>query len=96
MQVVVDIPDEFFQQILPVGKNPSRALLEDAAVNAFCEDRITAQELRLILGLDTRYQLHGFLKERGVDHGAYGPEELEQEIQTMDRLREKHSSASRL
>jgi len=63
MQVIVEIQDEFSQQILPAGQDPSRALLEDAALKAFCEDRITSHELRVILGFETRYQLDGFLKE---------------------------------
>jgi predicted HTH domain antitoxin len=95
MQVIVEIPDEFSQQILPAGQDPSRALLEDAAINAFCQDRITSNELRVILGFDTQYQLDGLLKERGIDHGAYGREDLEQDIQTMDRLHDKQHSASR-
>src|ERR1035437_9854888 len=89
MQVVVEIPDEFSQRILPAGQDPSRALLEEAVLKAFCEDRVTAYELRLILGFETRYQLDSFLKQRGIDHGAYGPEDLEQDTHTMDRLRER-------
>ena len=95
MQVIVEIPDEFSQQILPPGQDPSRALLEEAALKAFCEDRITAHELRVILGFETRYQLDGFLKDRGIDHGGYGPDDLEQDIQTLDRLRESQRSDSR-
>lgn len=95
MQVVVEIPDEFVQQILPAGQDPSRALLEEASLKAFCEDRITAHELRRILGFDTRYQLDGFLKERGIDYGGYGPDDLKQDIQTLDRLREAQRSNSR-
>ena len=94
MQVVVEIPDEFSRQILRSGQDPSRALLEDAALKAFSEDRITARELQQVLGFDTRYQLDGFLKVRGIDHGAYGPEDLEQDTHTMDRLREKESQNS--
>jgi hypothetical protein len=95
MQVIVEIPDEFSQQILPVGQDPSRALLEEAALKAFCEDRVTAHELRQVLGFETRYQLDGFLKERGIEHGAYGPEDLQQDIETVDRLLEKQRIACR-
>jgi predicted HTH domain antitoxin len=95
MQVIVDIPDEFFQRILPAGKSPSRALLEEAALRAFCEDRVTMPELRVILGFDTRFELNGFLKERGIDHGAYSAEDLERDVQTMDRLHERPPSISR-
>jgi len=86
MQVVVEIPDEFAQQILPAGQNPSRALLEETALKAFCEDRISAHQLQLILGFQTHYELDGFLKKRGIDHAAYGSADLEQDVQTMDRL----------
>lgn len=94
MQVTVTIPDEFSQRILPAGQDPSRALLEDAAVKAFCDDRITAHELRLTLGFDTQYQLDGFLKARGIEHGAYGPEDLQHDIQTVDLLRKRESQNS--
>jgi len=94
MQVVVEIPDEFSRQILPAGQDPSRALLEEAALKAFCEDRIAMHELRQILGFDTQYQLDGFLKERGIDHGAYNPEDLQHDILTMDRLRDKEPQNS--
>jgi hypothetical protein len=95
MQVTVEIPDEFLSRILPAGQDPSRALLEEAALKAFCEDRVTAYELRLILGFDTRYQLDGFLKDRGIVHGAYGPEELEQDRRTMDALHNREPLNSR-
>jgi predicted HTH domain antitoxin len=94
MQVVVDIPDEFSQQILPAGQNPSRALLEEAALQAFREDRVTEYELRVILGFETRYQLDGFLKARGIEHHAYGPEDLQHDVQTMDSLRDKEPQNS--
>jgi hypothetical protein len=94
MQVVVEIPDEFSSQILPAGQDPSRALLEDAALKAYCEERITANELRQILGLNTQYQLDGFLKERGIECGAYGPSDLQHDVQTIDRLRDKESQNS--
>jgi predicted HTH domain antitoxin len=94
MQVLVEIPDEFSQQLIPEGQNPARALLEEAALKAFCDDRVTSHELRRILGFETRYQLDGFLKQRGIDHGGYGPHDLEQDIQTVNLLREKQSSIS--
>lgn len=93
--MIVEIPDEFSHQILPPGQDPSRALLQEAALKAFCEDRINSHELRVVLGFETRYQLDGFLKERGIDHGGYGAEDLDQDIQTMDRLRGDRSSLPR-
>ena len=38
-----------------------------------------------MLGFETRYELDGFLKERGVFH-AYTMEDLRRERETLDRL----------
>jgi len=94
MQVLVEIPDEFSQRILPAGQDPSRALLEETALRAFCEDRIAKHELQQILGFDTEYQLDGFLTLRGIGHGGYSPDDLHQDVQTMDRLRRGESQNS--
>lgn len=95
MQVVVEIPDKFSRQILPDGQDPSRTLLEEASLKAFCENRLTAHELAQILGFETRYQLDGFLKERGIEQGAYGSRELTEDIDTMDQLRERKRASLR-
>jgi predicted HTH domain antitoxin len=95
MQVTVEIPDDLASQLIPAGQDSSRTLLEGAALKAFCEDRVTSYELCQILGFETRYQLDGFLKDRGIHHGAYGPEDLKQDIRTIDRLREMQSVTSR-
>lgn len=94
MRITVDIPDEFAAQIIPPGQEPSRALLEDAAIQSYCDDRITAHQLGLILGFETRYELDGFLKQRKVEHGAYSAEDLERDLQAMDQVREKQHAAS--
>jgi len=95
MQVTVEIPDNLAAQVIPAGQDPARALLEDALVQAYRESRVSGRELMEALGIATRYELDGFLKARAVDHGAYGAEDLEQDIQTMDRLRERPVANSR-
>lgn len=88
MQVTVEIPDELAHQLIPVGQDPARALLEDAAIKAFVESRISRSELRSLLHFETRYELDGFLKQRGIDHDAYSADDLEQDIRTMDTFRD--------
>ena len=85
MQVTVEIPDDLAQQLIPAGQAPERALLEDALVQAYREDRISGQQLMEALAIQTRYELDGFLKSRQV-WIEYPLEELEREREVMERV----------
>jgi predicted HTH domain antitoxin len=47
--------------------------------------------VRRILGFGTRMQVHEFLKEHHV-YLNYGPEDLEQDMQTLRQVHEKESA----
>jgi predicted HTH domain antitoxin len=66
MEITVVIPDELARQIIPEGRDPSRHALEDMAVEAYREHRLTGWQLRSLLGIPSRYDLDAFLKKRGV------------------------------
>lgn len=66
MTITVDIPDDVARQMIPDGQEPSRQALEDMAVEAYRAHRITGMQLRRLLGIPTRYELDGFLKQRGI------------------------------
>jgi predicted HTH domain antitoxin len=84
MQIVVELPDEMARQMIPAGHDPMRIALEDMAVEAYRKDRLTAQQLATLLGLE-RYELDGFLKQREVFF-KYTVDELRQEINLGERL----------
>jgi predicted HTH domain antitoxin len=84
MQITVELPDDLAQQLIPAGQNPERAVLENVAVEAFRAHRLTEHQLAQLLGMD-RYQLDGFLKERGV-WLDYTMADLEQELQEQRKL----------
>jgi Uncharacterised protein family (UPF0175) len=75
MQVTVEIPDDLAQQIIPTGQDPARAILEDALVQAYREHKISGRQLMQALGIETRYELDGFLKARQV-WIDYTPEQM--------------------
>lgn len=81
MQITIDIPDDLASQYIPTGRDASRAVLEDALVQAYREDRISGHQLMEVLGIPTRYELDGFLKARQV-WIEYTPEDLEAERMT--------------
>jgi hypothetical protein len=66
MTITVEIPDEFARQLVRQGQEPSRQALEDMALEAYRAHRLTGAQLRRLLGIPSRYELDGFLKERGV------------------------------
>jgi hypothetical protein len=85
MQVTVDIPDDLAVQLIPAGQDPARAVLEDALVQAYREDRISGHQLQQALGIETRYQLDGFLKARGV-WIEYTPEQMAADKKLMEEF----------
>jgi hypothetical protein len=66
-------------------KDLSRAALESLGLEAYRSELLTAYELRRLLGIESRFELDGFLKEHGV-YLEYTPEELEREAGNSRRL----------
>jgi hypothetical protein len=91
VQITIDIPDDLVGQYLPPGKDAARAVMEDALVQAYREDRISGRQLMEALGIPTRYDLDGFLKARQV-WIEYTAEELEQERRVSQALRESRAA----
>lgn len=87
MDVVLAIPDDLAHRLgTEGGGDLARQALEAFAVEAYRADRITTAELRRLLGFATRFEVDDFLKGRGVFEGAYGMEDYEEDMRTLDRL----------
>ena len=85
MNVNVPIPDDLAQRLAGAGVDLSRRALEGFALEEYKAGRITKAELRRWLGLETRYELDGFLKEHGVFMSAT-VEDLRRDVDTLERL----------
>ncbi len=81
-QVAVEIPDELSAALAVPGRDLSRTVFEATALEAYRERKISTAQLRKLLGFETRYELDGFLKERGVW--------LEYDVEDLARDRETH------
>jgi predicted HTH domain antitoxin len=75
------------RQMIPAGRDPARAALEDMAVEAYRAHRITEHQLATLLGMD-RYELDGFLKQREV-WLEYPMDDLRQQLEVGERLWKK-------
>lgn len=66
MNLTVQIPDDLAKRLGASGDDLSRRALEGFALEEYKAGHITKAELRRLLGMETRYELDGFLKVHGV------------------------------
>lgn len=80
MQITVQLPDDLAQHA-----DPAREALEAFAIEGYKSGALSAYQTRLLLGFETRDELDGFFKARGVWEHAYGVEDLEKDAAGFER-----------
>ncbi len=93
MQITFEIPDELAAPLTGPGQDPARAALEAWGLEAFRQRRLSEYQLRTLLGLPSRWDLHALFKERKVE--MYTLEEFEKDLATNEEFRKKHPVGSR-
>lgn len=91
--MTLHIPDSVADQLIPLGKDPSRAALESLAIEGYRTHRLTESEVRQMLGFDTRMEVHALLAEHDVCL-SYTPEHLQLDIDASDKLHAQRSLQS--
>jgi hypothetical protein len=66
MDVTVQIPDDLAKRLTARGDDLSRRALEGFSLEEYKSGHISKAELRRLLGLETRYEVDGFLKAHNV------------------------------
>jgi hypothetical protein len=92
MQITIEISDDLAATLAASGQAPGRAALEAIALEAYRQQRLSGYQLRTLLGISSRYELDGFLKERQVYD--YTLEDFEQGLAAIRELRAKPKSDS--
>lgn len=87
MQITLEIPDELASILASSGKDLSRAALEAISLEAYRQQRLSAYQLRTLLGIPSRFELDAFLKERRVYD--YTTEDFEKDFASLHTSREK-------
>jgi len=85
--VDVHIPVALANRLGGPGPGLDRRTVEALALAAYQAGEVTHFELREILGIETRHELDGFLKVRGV----YEPVTLEDIRRDLEDLRASHA-----
>ena len=81
--VAVHIPATLADQLGGPGPKLDRQAVEALTIRAYHAGTLTAHELRETLGIDTRHELDGYLKERGL----YEPATLDDIRRDLEDLR---------
>ena len=85
MNLTVHIPDEIAGRLSASGSDLSRRALEALPAEEYKRDRITKPELQQLLGIETSYELDGFLKAHDV-WIEYTREDADRERKTLQHL----------
>jgi predicted HTH domain antitoxin len=66
MKITVELPEDIALQLERSGRDLSRAALEALAVEGYRSGALSEAQVRKLLNLGTRHEVHGFLKEHDV------------------------------
>jgi hypothetical protein len=66
MNVHLEIPDELAHRLAADADGLERAALEAIAIEGVRSEKLSVAQARRLLGIQTRYEMDGFLKAHGV------------------------------
>jgi chromosome segregation and condensation protein ScpB len=83
--ITIALPDELSAALAAPGQDLSRAAFEVLTLAAYRERKISAAQLRQLLGYETRMEVDAFLESHGVEL-EYTMEDIERDRGTHRRL----------
>ena len=86
MTITLELPEDIAAHLSALGENLPRAALEAFGLEQYRSGKLTAAQLRRLLGLPTRMDVDAFLKAHGVEL-EYTPEDLERDRETHRRMK---------
>jgi Uncharacterised protein family (UPF0175) len=92
MEVTVQIPDTIGERLSKDTEDVPRWLLEKAGLEAYRSREISGYELRLMLGMKSRFELDAFLKTHSV-YLEYTDEDFAHDAETSRQLKHKQAQA---
>jgi len=85
MEVTIQVPEAIAHRLQEKwGQDIPRHVLESVALEGFRECILTTEELRQLLGFETKFDVHAFLKAHDVPF--YTLADLEHDRETSARL----------
>lgn len=90
MRITVEIPDDLAAALAATGQELSRTALEAIGIEAYRQRRLGGYQLQRLLGIGSRYELDGFLKEHRVE--TYTAQAFENDLATIRESEEKRKA----
>ncbi|NJL87789.1 MAG: UPF0175 family protein [Leptolyngbyaceae cyanobacterium SM1_1_3] len=87
MQITIDLPDEYIQQLEPDLGTLSQHILETLVVEAYEVQRLTSAEVGSILN-PNRFEVDAFLKQHQA-HLHYTIADFNQDLQTLQQIQQQ-------
>lgn len=66
MTITLDLPEDIARHLASHGEDPARTALEALALEGYRSRTLSEEQIRRMLGYETRVEVHGFLKRHGV------------------------------
>ena len=85
MRVTIQLPDDISAALEEQWEDVPRRSLEAIAVEAYRTGALTESQVRRLLGVESRFQVHALLKEHNVPL-KYTTADLEDDLQAQREL----------
>ena len=85
MNITIELPEDIARQLSTEWRDIGRAALEGLALEAYRARKLNSEQVRRLLGFETRFELDGFLKQHGV-WLDYSVEDLARDREAQLRL----------
>jgi hypothetical protein len=92
MQLQLELPDDIARALVAGRQDLGRAAAESIALEGYRSGRFSEEQVRRLLGFESRLQVHSFLKEHQV-YLNYTEKDLEQDLETARRFSARWSSS---
>lgn len=79
MTIKLDLPEDIARELSARGGDLSRAALESLALEGYRAGHLSEEQVRRMLGFDSRFQVHAFLKQHQT-HLTYTEADLEHDL----------------
>lgn len=87
MTITLTLPEDIAQELTENGEDIGRTALESLALEEYRLGRLSEEQVRRVLGFESRFDVHAFLKAHDT-YLNYTDADLEQDLATARSLRQ--------
>jgi hypothetical protein len=85
MTILLNLPEDIAQDLSVQGADLSRAALESLALEGYRVGSLSEEQMRRMLGFETRFDVHAFLKQHNA-YLSYTEEDLRHDLEVSRSL----------